>query len=114
MRTEVEPQRYLPCSVPSSGKVVCEYEAKYHAISDFLDTNPGILALVDKDLRGLSRPSRRGRKATFTSEILLRTMIVHQIEGGSLRATEIQLSHDVFLQDSVRLGNAASRFLRSR
>jgi IS5 family transposase len=105
MRTKVEPQRYLPCSVPSSGKVVCEYEAKYLEISKFLDANPGILALVDKDLNGLSRPSPRGRKATFTSEILLRTMIVHQIEGGSLRATEIQLSHDVFLQDFVRLGN---------
>jgi len=105
MRTKTDAQRYLPCSTASSGKIVREYEAKYHAISRLLDEHPGILSLVDKDLRSLSRPDRRGRKATYTSEILLRTMIVHQIEGGSLRATEIRLSHDVFLQDFVRLGN---------
>jgi len=105
MRNKVDCQRYLSCSVPSTGQVVSEYESKYHAISDLLDDHPEILTLVDSDLRALSQPGSRGRKATFTSEILLRVMLVHQIEGGSLRATEIQLSHDVFLQDFVRLGN---------
>jgi len=105
MRKRIEHQRYLPCSEESTGKVVREYEERYRAISDLLDANPEILALVDRDLKRLSRPSRRGRKATFTSEILFRAMVVHHVEGRSLRDTEILLTHSVFLQDFIRLGN---------
>ena len=52
-----------------------------------------------------SRTNPRGRKATFTSEIVLRAILVHQIEGKSLRGTEILLSHNLFLQDFIRIGN---------
>jgi len=104
MRQQADGERYLPWSPASRAKVVREYEEKYHRISAVLDANPEILTLVDRDLRRLSRPGRQGRKAAFTSEVLLRTMIVHQIEGSSLRGTEVTLSHNVFLQDFVRLG----------
>jgi IS5 family transposase len=105
MRKKIENQQYLPCSPASTAEVVREYEEKYRSISRTLDATPEILALVDGDLKALSRPNPRGREATYTSEIILRAMLVHQIEGGSLRATQILLTHNVFLQDFVRLGN---------
>lgn len=105
MRAKIEGQRYLPCSAESTSQIVHGYEGKYHSISQTLDENPEILALVDEDLKRWSRTNPRGRKATFTSEIVLRAILVHQIEGTSLRGTEIKLAHDVFLQDFIRLGN---------
>ena len=85
-------------------KIVREYREKYKRISRILDENRAILDLVDRELKKLCRPGRQGRKATYTTEILLRAMIVHQLESQSLRGTEILLSHNVFLQDFIRLG----------
>jgi len=105
MRQKYDAQSYLCWWPESRSKTVREYEEKYNWISRILDANPEILRLVDSDLKKLCRPSKKGRKAKYTSEILLRAMIVHQLEGQSLRGTEILLSHSVFLQDFIRLGD---------
>jgi IS5 family transposase len=104
MRQKNDAQTYLSWWRESRSKTVREYQDKYNRISTVLCANPEILTLVDRDLKKLCRPGRRGRKATFTSEILLRTMLVHQLEGQSLRGTEILISHSFFLQEFVRLG----------
>ncbi len=104
MRQKLDHQSYLPLSPESTAKVVLQYENKYHRINDLLVSAPELLTLVDRDLKKLNRPGRRGRKATYTSDILLRVLIVHHLENGSLRDTEILLTHNVFLQDFVRLG----------
>jgi hypothetical protein len=98
-------QRYLPRPTESTSQIVHEYKEKYHSISRTLDDHPAILALVDGDLKMWSRTNPRGHKATFTSEIVLRAILVHQIEGKSLRGTEILLSHNLFLQDFIWIGN---------
>ena len=41
-------------------KVVRDYRARYRAISQVLDKNPGVLDLVDRDLQKLSRGGRQG------------------------------------------------------
>jgi len=105
MRQKYDAQSYLCWWPESRSKTVREYEEKYNWISRILDANPEILRLVDSDLKKLCRPSKKGRKAKYTSEILLRAMIVHQLESQSLRGTEILLSHSVFLQDFIRLGD---------
>ena len=105
MRQKYDPQNYFSWAPESSSKTVREYENKYNQISRILDENRAILDLVDQELKKLCRPGRKGRKATYTTEILLRTMIVHHLEGQSLRDTEILLSHNVFLQDFIRLGD---------
>jgi len=107
MRLKADPQRYFDWSVASRAKVVLEYEEKYNRISALLDENPSFVDLIHRDLKPLSkdRPqNRRGRNADFTSENILRALIVHQIEGTSLRETVVRLAHSPFLQQFLRLG----------
>jgi len=104
MRVKVDRQRYFAWQAETSSKIVAEYEERYCSISKILDAVPAVLDLVDRDLKRLSKPGQRGRKSTFTSEILLRTLIVHQLEGFSLRRTQIAIAHSQFLQGFLRLG----------
>ena len=105
MRVKVDSQRYFNWTPSSNAKIVLAYEEKYNGVSRILDENPAILDAIDKDLRKLSRPGKAGRRATFTSENLLRALIVYQVEGASYRETAIRLTHSLFLQDFCRFGS---------
>lgn len=83
-------------------KVVREYREKYKGISRVLDEHPEILDMVHKDLKKLSQGDRRGREGDFTSETILRALIVHAIEGDSLRETVTRIADSDFLQDFLR------------
>src|SRR3990170_5387021 len=89
----------------SALKIVRDRRREYKGLSAILDENPSILALAHRDLQVLSRGGRKGRRADFTSENLLRALIVHQIEGEGLRETVIRIAESPFLQDFLRLGN---------
>ena len=86
-------------------KIVRAHRAKYKRISAILDRNPAILDLAANDLKKLSEGGRRGRKAVYTAENLLRAVIFHTLEGDDLRGTIVRLSESEFLQDFLRLGN---------
>jgi hypothetical protein len=62
-------------------KTVREYREKYRAISQMLDENPEILHRVHQDLKKLSQGGGEGREADFTSETILRAVLVHAITG---------------------------------
>ncbi len=83
-------------------KVVRDYRARYRAISQVLDRNPEVLDLVDRDLRKLSQGGRKGRKGDFTSESILRALIVQEMEGLPFREAVIRMGGDGFLQDFLR------------
>lgn len=83
-------------------KTVRDYRKKYKRISRILDKHPEILKLAHEDLKRLSGGGRRGRKGDFTSETILRALIVHAIEGLSLRETVIRIAESEFLQDFLR------------
>ena len=85
-------------------KTVKERRRKYKEISMLLDKNPEVLALAHRDLKSLSQGGQDGRGAVFTSENLLRALVVHQIEGEDYRGTIILIAESPFLQDFVRLG----------
>jgi IS5 family transposase len=86
-------------------KIVKDRRKGYKKISALLDENPEVLDLAHRDLLGLlSEGGRRGRRADFTSENLLRALIVHQIEGEGYRETVILIAESPFLQDFLRLG----------
>ena len=103
MRQVLDEQSYLDFSGKTSLKVVKAYRAKYAWIDECLDATPLILWLVHEDLESLSQ-SKAGREAKFTTEILFRALLVHQIEKSSLRETIIRIAESPTLQSFIRLG----------
>jgi IS5 family transposase len=83
-------------------KTVREYREKYKGISRILDDHPKILELAHEDLKRLSSGGRKGREGDFTSETILRALVVHAIEGLSLRETVVRIAESEFLQDFLR------------
>jgi IS5 family transposase len=88
-------------------KVVREYRAKYKALSQVLDEQPEILDAVHEDLKTLSTPNRKGRKGDYTSENILRAIVVMAVEGLGYRETVIHIGDSDFMQDFVRLRKTA-------
>jgi IS5 family transposase len=88
-------------------KVVRDYRARYRAISQVLDATPEILSVVHKDLAKLSQGGSQGRKGDYTSENILRALIVQHREGLPFRETVIRIGGDPFLQDFLRMRKKA-------
>jgi IS5 family transposase len=84
-------------------KVVREYRAKYKLLSQVLDEHREILEAVHEDLKRLSTPNRNGREGDYTTENILRALVVMSVEGQPFRDTVILIGGDGFLQDFVRL-----------
>ena len=105
MRPKFEAQREF--EFPTSNlKLTREYYAKYEAISKILDTNAEIVDLAHRDLRhALIAPNRsRPGRARFTTEHVLRLLIVQSLEGLSLRQTVVRVDDSPALRQFVRLG----------
>jgi IS5 family transposase len=84
-------------------KVVRDYRARYRAISQVLDRNPEILTVVHEDLQKLSEGEGEGREGDYTSENILRALIVQHVEGLPFREAVIRIGSDPFLQDFARM-----------
>lgn len=104
MRTKRSDQMYLNFSGESTLKVVKEYRRRYGAIAAILDANPGIVAAVHQDLARNLSESRGGRRAKYTSEEILRALMVMFIEGDSYRDVVVRIENSEFLRDFVGLG----------
>jgi IS5 family transposase len=107
MRRKAEAVLNFDSSDDGLPKVVRQYRARYRAISQVLDANPEILATVHKDLAKLSRGGSRGRKGDYTSENILRALLVQHLEGLPFRETVIRIGGDPFLQDFLRMRKRA-------
>ena len=103
MRTKSSSQYYLSFVPESSLKIVNEYRHKYETISTLLDNNPKLLSLVHLDWRELLSTSDEGRDG-YTSEQLLRALIVMFLESASYRKAIVLIDNSEFLQCFVRLG----------
>ena len=103
MRRKKEP--VLSFAVIETGqlKIVMEYEKKYKRLSDQLDQHTEVLNLAHRDLRKVSQGGPKGRKGDFTTENILRVLIVMMVENLSLRKTIVRIAHSGFLQNFVRL-----------
>jgi IS5 family transposase len=88
-------------------KVVRDYRARYRAISQVLEKNREILDAVHRDLQKLSQGGRKGRKGDFTSENILRALVVQHVEGLPLREAVIRIGSDEFLQGFLRMRKKA-------
>lgn len=104
MRTKYNKQQYFDFSCQSRLKVVNEYRKKYKIISQLLDDNPQLVSLVHQDLAKMLSQSKHGRKSEYTSEQILRSLIVMFIEQDSLRQVVIRIENSEFLRYFVGLG----------
>ncbi len=105
MRPKFEAQREL--AFPTSNlKLTREYYAKYEAISRILDANPEIVDLAHRDLHHALMAEERKRKGRvrFTTEHVLRLLLVQSLEGLSLRQTVVRVDDSPALRQFVRLG----------
>lgn len=83
-------------------KTVRQWRKKYKGVGRILDEHPEIVELAHEDLKRLSSGGRKGREGDFTSETILRALVVHAIEGLSLRETVVRIAESNFLQDFLR------------
>ena len=109
MREKTVEQAYLDFSRKSTVKVVQEYRKKYEAISEVLEANPQILNLAHKDFSSGLSESEGGRKG-YTSEQILRALIVMFIEGDSYRDVVVRIENSEFFQRFVRRKIKSSKF----
>ena len=103
MRTRSSNEQYFNFAGESSLKIVNEYREKYEILSTILDDNPNLLSQAHQDWAQLLSTSDEGRDG-YTSEQLLRALIVMFIEGKSYRNTVVLIDNSEFLQYFVRLG----------
>ena len=103
MRRKMEAVLCFESSDDGLPKVVRDYRARYRAISQVLDANGEILSAVHKDLQKLSAGDSTGREGDYTSENILRALIVQHIEGLPFRDTVIRIGGEPFLQDFLRM-----------
>jgi len=96
-------EQYLNFAGESSLQIVNEYREKYEALSAILDDNLNLLLPAHQDWVELLSTSQEGRDG-YTSEQLLRALIVMFLEGKSYRNTVVLIDNSEFLQYFVRLG----------
>ena len=103
MRTQASNEQYLNFVSESSLKIVNDYREQYEQLSLLLDANPALLSLAHQDWAESLSLSDEGRDG-YTSEQLLRALLVLFLEGKTYRNTVILIDNSEFLQYFVRLG----------
>jgi len=93
MRTRSTNQQYFDFAHKSRLKVVNEYRKKYKILSQLLDKNPQLVSLVHQDLAKMLSKSNNGRKSEYTSEQILRSLIVMFVEQDSYRQVVIRIEN---------------------
>jgi IS5 family transposase len=104
MRTKSIKQRYFNFTHKSRLKVVNEYREKYNTLSQLIDDNPQLVSLVHHDLAEMLSESKSGRKSEYTSEQILRSLIVMFVEQDSFRKVVVRIENSEFLRDFAGLG----------
>jgi IS5 family transposase len=105
MRIKSIQQAYLCLLLPSNAtKVVEEYLAKYRAIDAILLANPQVLDLAHGDFCRWLSDSDDGRESRYTSEELLRTLVILFVEQDSYRDLVVRVEISEFLRGFVGFG----------
>src|SRR3989339_2110576 len=104
MRIKFTKQQYIDFSYESRLKIVNEYRKKYELLSQLLDENPQLVSLVHQDLTKMLSQSNKGRKSGYTSEQILRCLIVQFVEQQSFRDVVVLIENSEFLRNFARLG----------
>lgn len=100
MRIKSDPQESLELG-PSALRITQAYYQKYQRIDQILRDNPKLLDAFHRDTAKMLEGSRRCRRSQFTSEQLLRSILVMEIERLTYRDTIIRIDDSVFLRRFV-------------
>ncbi len=104
MRKKTMDQEYLDFSIKSTLKVVREYRMKYEGIGQILEANPKILDIAHRDFSRVLSKSEYGRGG-YTSEQILRSIVVMFVEEKSYRETVILVENSEYLRSFIKIGN---------
>ena len=110
MRPKFNSQQELDFN-PSNLKVTNEYYARYELISQILNENPKIVNAVHQDLKKVYEADADkakgpgGQDCDYSSETVLRMLIVKQIEGLTYRQATVRIDDSNFLRAFVGLLN---------
>src|SRR6266508_4535996 len=106
MRIKLNPQEPLDFN-PSRLKVTRDYHQKYEAVDRILAETPRILTLFHRDVSRVLSRAGRNRRAHFTSDQLLRAILVMETEGLPYRETVVRIDDSQFLRRFVRIYEGA-------
>jgi len=106
MRTKSASQMYLDFTFPSSAasKTVRAYWRKYEKLNEVLLANPELLDWAHVDFALYLSSSPGGRESRYTSEEILRTLVVFFVEGDAYRDLVVRIETSDFLRGFVGLG----------
>jgi len=106
MRSDFSRQEYLEFGGKSSVKVVREWKRKYIKLDRVLAENPEIVRLAQGDFEQWLSESTRGRKSKYTTEEIIRSILVMFVEGDSYRDVVIRIDGSDFLRRFVGIGTS--------
>ena len=84
-------------------KIVSDYRLQYDSIDAMLDMNPAVLDAIHEDLKNWG--SDGGRDSTYSSEQLLRAILVKWMEGLSFRDTIVRIADSTILRNFTRINS---------
>lgn len=102
MRKIINVQPCFFLNLFNEGKIVTRFREKYDNIGKLLDKRPEILKIFHEDLRHFG--SSEGKGTTYSSEQILRMIIVKGIEKLPYRKCIIRVAGSDFLRNFTRLG----------
>ena len=102
MRKIIDLQPCFFLNVFNEGKIVARFRQKYDKMSDILDSYPEILNMFHNDLSNFGSSDKRDTE--YSSEQILRMLIVKTVEKLPYRKTIIRVSESDFLRNFTRLG----------
>jgi transposase, IS5 family len=102
MRMMVQMKPCFLFNISPGQQVVKEYEEKYNEVDRQLLGCPGILKAFHNDVRHFGTSG--GRESKYSSEQILRVLIIKALENLSFRDLVIRLEHDDFLRNFARIG----------
>ena len=102
MRIKLNPQEPLDFT-PARLKVTRDYHQKYSTVDRILAETPRILTVFHRDVSRVLSKAGRLRTAHFTSDHLLRAILVMEIEGLPYRDTVVRIDDSQSLRRFVRI-----------
>ena len=111
VRTKQDTQTQIEFQPPPGARATTAYFARYERASALLDRHPEILRAVHRDLElpvaRLSKRTSSGRPAKFTSDTVLRIVLVKVMENLSFRDAVIRIDDSPRLRAFTRLHSDA-------